>query len=221
MFFRRKMFKKRNKRAICIVKLLIIIIVSTGLFFHYDNSITDIIVGIAIKNAEDTISSSLSKSVHKVIENSGLTYSDFVNTTYINGKVTAINANSTNINLIKSKIILSAQKELNRYNCLETVVQLGSISGLNLLSNRGPDIHILYDLYCASTANIKSSFNSAGLNQTCHKLIVEIKTDYCLVLNDGDHLSTVMNDFVVAETVIVGDVPITYGTIYGLNTKEG
>ena len=159
MFFRRKMFKKRNKRAICIVKLLIIIIVSTGLFFHYDNSITDIIVGIAIKNAEDTISSSLSKSVHKVIENSGLTYSDFVNTTYINGKVTAINANSTNINLIKSKIILSAQKELNRYNCLETVVQLGSISGLNLLSNRGPDIHILYDLYCASTANIKSSYN--------------------------------------------------------------
>ncbi len=221
MFFRRKMFKKRNKTLIRIIKIIIVIFICSGLFFHYDNSITDIIVGIAIKNAEDTISKSLSKSVNNVIKKSGITYTDLIDTTYVNGKISAINANSTNVNIIKSQIILAVEKELERYNCLETVVQLGSLSGLNVLSNRGPDISVLYDLYCSSTAKIISTFSSAGLNQTCHKLSVEIKTDYCLVLNDGDHLSSVINDFIVAETVIVGDVPTTYGSIYGLNTKDG
>ena len=221
MFFRRKMFKKRNKAAIRVIKIIIALFACLCLFFHYDNSITDIIVGIAIKNAEDTISESLSKSVASAIENSGITYSDLINTTYVDGKITALNANSINVNIIKSEIIIAVENELNKYNCLETVVQLGSLSGLNVLSNRGPDIQILYDLYCSSTATIQSSFDSAGLNQTCHKIMVQIKTDYCLVLNDGDHLSSVLNDFIVAETVIVGDVPTTYGSIYGLNSKDG
>lgn len=221
MFFRRKMFKKRNKAAIRVIKIIIALFTCLCLFFHYDNSITDIIVGIAIKNAEDTISESLSKSVASVIENSGITYSDLINTTYVDGKITALNANSINVNIIKSEIIIAVENELNKYNCLETVVQLGSLSGLNVLSNRGPDIHILYDLYCSSTATIQSSFSSAGLNQTCHKIMVQIKTEYCLVLNDGDHISSVNNDFIVAETVIVGDVPTTYGSIYGLNSKDG
>ena len=56
MLFRRKMFKKQNKVARKTIKFLIFIIISIAILFHYDNSITDIIVGISIKNAEDKIS---------------------------------------------------------------------------------------------------------------------------------------------------------------------
>lgn len=221
MLFRRKMFKKQNNIARKIIKFLIFIIISIAILFHYDNSITDIIVGISIKNAEDKISKCASQSVEYIIDELNLQYSDIINTNYNNGTVVSITANTPKVNKIKSKIILKTQKLLKKYSCLETVVQLGSLSGFNMLSNRGPDIHILYDLYCSTTASIDSKFRSSGLNQTCHSVIVNVAVKYCLVLNDGDHVSTVNNDFIIAETVIVGEVPEAYGTIYGLTTKDG
>lgn len=221
MLFRRKMFKKRNKIARKILKAIIFFTVGFALLFHYDNSITDIIVGISIKNAEDKISMCASKSVDAVIKSLNLQYADIINTEYNDGILVSVTANTPKINQVKSKIILKTQELLEKYSCLETVVQLGSLSNLNILSNRGPDIHILYDLYCSTTANVESKLKSAGLNQTCHSVLVNVSVKYCLVLNDGDHISTVNNDFVIAETVIVGEVPNTYGTIYGLTAKDG
>ncbi len=221
MLFRRKMFKKQNKTLKRVIKLILICMVSLAVLLHYDNSITDIIVGISIKNAEDKISKCASNSVSDVINEFELQYSDIINTEYSNGKIVSVTANTPKVNFIKSKIILKTQQFLQKYSCLETVVQLGSLSGLNILSNRGPDIHILYDLYCSTTADFKSTFKEAGLNQTCHTLLVNITIEYCLVLNDGDHVSSVNNDFVIAENVIVGDIPSAYGTIYGLTAKDG
>lgn len=221
MLFRRKMFKKQNKTLRRIIKLVIILTVGIVTIFHYDNSITDIIVGISIKNAENKISKCAAIAIDNVINELDLQYSDIVNTTFNGEGVVSVAANTPKVNQVNSKIILFTQNELKKYSCLETVVQLGSLSGFNILSNRGPDIHILYDLYCSTTANLTSTFKSAGLNQTCHSVVANVSVEYCLVLNDGDHISSVNNDFVIAETVIVGDVPNAYGTIYGLTTKDG
>lgn len=221
MLFRRKMFKKQNKTLRRIIKLVIILTVGIVTIFHYDNSITDIIVGISIKNAENKISKCAAIAIDNVINELDLQYSDIVNTTFNGEGVVSVTANTPKVNQVNSKIILFTQNELKKYSCLETVVQLGSLSGFNILSNRGPDIHILYDLYCSTTANLTSTFKSAGLNQTCHSVVANVSVEYCLVLNDGDHISSVNNDFVIAETVIVGDVPNAYGTIYGLTTKDG
>lgn len=221
MLFRRKMFKKQNKILKRALKLIIIFIVGFVIVFHYDNSITDIIVGISIKNAENKISKCAAVAIENVINELDLQYTDIINTEFVGENVSSVNANTPVINQVKSKIILGTQNELKKYSCLETIVQLGSLSGLNFLSNRGPDIHILYDLYCSTTANISSTFKSAGLNQTCHSIVASISVEYCLVLNDGDHISSVNNDFVIAETVIVGKIPESYGTIYGLTTKDG
>lgn len=220
MFFRRKMFKKRNKAVRRTIKICLVLIVSAILFFHYDNSITDIIVGIAIKNAENKISNCTNKVVNDYLSDADIQYSDIITREKNDENVSSIFANTPNLNRIKSKIVVLVEKELSKYNCLETVVQLGSLSGLNVFSNRGPDIHILYDLYCTTSAEFTSEFSSAGLNQTCHTISINISIKYCLVLNDGDHVSTVNNDFIVAETVIVGDVPSAYGSIYGLTAKD-
>lgn len=221
MLFRRKMFKKQNKTLRRIIKLVIILTVGIVIIFHYDNSITDIIVGISIKNAENKISKCAAIAIDNVINELDLQYSDIINTAFNGEGVVSVTANTPKVNQVNSKIILFTQNELKKYSCLETVVQLGSLSGFNILSNRGPDIHILYDLYCSTTANLTSTFKSAGLNQTCHSVVANVSVEYCLVLNDGDHISSVNNDFVIAETVIVGDVPNAYGTIYGLTTKDG
>ena len=69
-----------------------------------------------------------------------------------------------------------------------------------------------------SDAAFVSDFQQAGINQTLHQLTMEVSVDVAvLVLGDTSGF-TVTSEVVVAETVIVGDVPDTFlqtGGYYG------
>ena len=89
-------------------------------------------------------------------------------------------------------------------------IPLGSLILPEFFSGRGATIPVEIISIRNSDASFSSSFSEAGFNQTLHQLTMHIIVDISvLVLGHAESFS-VNSQVVVAETVIVGDVPNTF-----------
>ena len=79
-----------------------------------------------------------------------------------------------------------------------------------LFSGKGPAIPVRILSIRNSDASFTSTFTEAGINQTLQQLLMNVSVDITvLVLGKADSF-TVTSQVVVAETIIVGQVPDTF-----------
>jgi len=215
---RKKMFKKRSARKVRSIRLCLILSFVILIVVFIDSTVSQIIGPLAIKNAEELLLGKINTIVADTLTRLELSYDDLIFTKSNDGEVSYVQANSVAINRLKAEIVTSVDKALDSNKNLETMVQLGSIINSSLLSNRGPAIKVYFDLYCSTNSEIVSNLTQAGLNQTLHSIKLIVTTDFCLMIINDQYFDKIVSDYIVAESVIVGDVPSSYGSIYGLNT---
>jgi len=79
-----------------------------------------------------------------------------------------------------------------------------------LLSGRGPQIPVEILAIRNSDAGFHSHFEEAGINQTLQQLTMDISVDVAVLVLGKTNNFTVSTQAVVAQTVIVGQVPETF-----------
>ena len=72
-----------------------------------------------------------------------------------------------------------------------------------------------------ATASIISEFSDAGLNQTLHRIVIEIKADVDAIIPGFSTRVPVKTTIVAAETVIVGRVPNAYTHVVASESLDG
>jgi hypothetical protein len=85
------------------------------------------------------------------------------------------------------------------------------------MAGKGPQIPVEILSIRNSDAYFTSNFTQAGINQTRHQLSMSVLVDVSVLVLGETASFTVSSEVVVAETVIVGDVPNTFlqtGGIY-------
>ena len=92
-------------------------------------------------------------------------------------------------------------------------VPIGSVSGIELLSGRGPTLDVNLVLAHGLSAYIGSEFYEAGINQTLHRVTVNIDVEIKLLTPTHTSIVSVQSSYHIAETVIVGEVPDAYTKI--------
>lgn len=128
----------------------------------------------------------------------------------INGKITALKTNIGEINRLKTDILKSINQRIMELDTSDIGIPIGSLIFSEILSGRGPIIPVRILSIRNSDAEFTSDFSQAGINQTLHRLIMRVHIDVTvLVLGETDSFS-VESQVIVAETVIIGDVPNTY-----------
>ena len=128
----------------------------------------------------------------------------------INGRITALKTNMSEVNRLKTDVINLINDEILALDNTDLGIPFGSVFLPEFLSGRGPQIPVNILSIRNSEAAFSSSFTQAGINQTLHQLIMEISVDVTvLVLGQTDSF-TVASQVVVAQTIIVGNVPDTY-----------
>ena len=125
------------------------------------------------------------------------------------GNITAITANTVRINALSAEIVsdISAASANGR---LDLRIPLGTLTDSVLLSGRGPTIPVCVVLLTASAVNFVGDFQSAGINQTKHQILLDVSVDVNLLIPRGSLAQTISAQLLVAETVIVGKVPENY-----------
>ena len=128
----------------------------------------------------------------------------------LDGRITALKTNMSEVNRLKTDILNIINDEILALDTSDIGIPMGSLFLPELFSGKGPVIPVHILSIRNSDATFSSSFTQAGINQTLHKLIMEVSVDVAVLVLAQTTSFTMTSEVVVAETVIVGAVPNTF-----------
>ena len=128
----------------------------------------------------------------------------------LNGRITALKTNMAEVNLLKTETLNIINDEIMAEDTEHLGVSLGSLFLPEFFSGMGPSFPVRILSIRNSDASFQSEFTEAGINQTLQKLRMDVILDVTILVLGQTETFTVASQMVVAETIIVGDVPATY-----------
>ena len=169
---------------------------------------------IALYTVNDAVTKTMNDSVAESIGAGSLDYNELVRLEKDeSGNITALITNMARINSLQTRLTDDYMRHSSDVMKTDISVPLGSLLGGALLSGRGPGIPVRVLSVTNSTARFENSFSAAGINQTRHRIVLYMTVDIELLI-PGERLKTqVETSVVIAETVIVGQVPEAYAQI--------
>ncbi len=198
--------------------------VGLALFLMFRGKYRTVIQNLAKTQVMNSTSDLTNDAISRQIEEGSIRYDRIVFFEKdVNGKITALKTNIGEINRLKTDILGIINEEILALDTSDIGIPLGSLILPELLSGKGPVIPVRILSIRNSDATFSSDFSQAGINQTIHQVIMEVSVDVAiLVLGETDSF-TVTSQVVVAQTVIVGEVPDTFlhtGGDYGSERKN-
>ena len=128
----------------------------------------------------------------------------------LNGRITALKTNMSEVNRLKTDILNIINDEILALDTMDLGIPLGSLVLPQLFSGKGPQIPVHILSIRNSDATFASNFYHAGINQTLHQLTMVVSIDVAMLVLGKTSSFTITSEVVVAETVIVGEVPQTF-----------
>lgn len=198
--------KKRWKFRILLVLVLILV-----LFFLIRGKIRPVILNLAETQVINTTSDLINDAIQEQILTGNIEYDRIVYFEKdLNGRITALKTNMAEVNRLKTEILNIINDEILAQDTEQLGIPVGSIILPEFLSGKGIQIPVKILTIRNSDAAFYSDFSEAGINQTLQQLTMEIIVDVTILVLGDTETFTVSSQVVVAETVIVGDVPETY-----------
>ena len=166
---------------------------------------------LAVARVSNSVTGVVSQAVYEAVESGEIRYDELVSFEKDNeGKITAVRSNMAACNHLQADILETILERISQVSARELSVPVGSLTGSALLAGRGPRISVRMESVGSSKATFRNEFVDAGINQTKHQIILEIDVAVSILLPGFTTATVVSNEFIVAETVIVGSVPDTY-----------
>ena len=131
-----------------------------------------------------------------------------------------IQMNVAAVNAITSDVALKIQEELNNYQSGEFYIRLGTFTGTKILSGRGPNIPIKMSTVGNVETDLVSQFSQAGINQTLHRIYLNVSCNVTILTPFDTIEENITNQVLLAEAVIVGDVPSSYYNLNGVKSDD-
>lgn len=136
------------------------------------------------------------------------------------GNIQMITANVLKVNQVTSDIALEIQMALNDNEKNKIYISSGAVTGIKFLSGVGPRIPLRIASSGSVDTDLKSEFISQGVNQTIHRVYLDIKTNVNILTSFNTIEKTIENQVLIAENVIVGQIPSTYYNFEGTSGEE-
>ncbi len=203
---RRKKFPNHTHTAFILVTVLILIF--TAFAVWTDKAVKPVASMQAEHFSLLTTNEVIEKAAAEYLEENSCTYSDFAVVIYDeSGHSAAIEALPCNINKVQSELALMINRELEKNSKASVKIPVGSLTGSYMLAGKGPQIRLRICPARKASVKLKSSFTSAGNNQTCHRISAEVTAEIKSSLPLYNFETTAEFEFLLAESIIVGEVP--------------
>lgn len=174
---------------------------------------------LCLNEAKSVATQIVHETIDEVMEKYG--YNDLVTLVKDKeGKIVSMQANIAIINKIISQISLKIQDKIDNTPNRDIYIRLGSFTGIKLLSGRGPKVPIRISSIGNINTEVMSEFTSTGINQSIHRIFTNI-TCKIEVLTPFNTISNEIEEkIILAENVIIGNIPENYldiGKLLGEN----
>ena len=205
-------YRRRKRKAIGtyigIFALSAVIFLIVALAVRADRAVRPIAKMQAQHFAEVSAVTIMEKAAEDYLKENELQYSEFAAVLYDeNGRAVSVETLPYSINKAQSELGLKINRELSEIKHLSDRIPFGSLTGSYLLAGKGPSLKIRICPVGKAEVEIRSDMESAGINQTRHRISAVVTVEMSSSLPLYSFESEVKSEFLLAETVMIGDVP--------------
>lgn len=206
----KRYFPKSKKHALTFKLVCVFLIIAT-LFILLDIPIRPVVRENAKYIVKNEVTLMINECVADYLQENNILYTDLI-TVSLNDKkeVTTIGTNTIAINKLKADVTNAIATELKDSRGEKVRVSLGNLFDSYILDYIGIEFQVKLTDYGFIETDITSSFKSAGINQTLHRINLKIKVDVNINIGTLYQTETVETEILLAETIMLGNVPKMY-----------
>lgn len=176
---------------------------------------------MAVARVSNAATRAINETVNAELDEGEISYEKLISFEKdADGKITALRSNMAETNRLQSRIIINLVERISETNTADLNIPIGNLTGISLLSGRGFRIPVRILSVSSASASFANQFTSAGINQTRHQIILNIKVQISILVPGFSTSATVEQQMNVAETVIVGSVPQSYTFFSGVEDAQ-
>ena len=170
-----------------------------------------VVVDLATARISNAVNRIVVAAVNDAVDSGRIDYKQLVDFDKdAEGHVTALRSNMAAFNRLQASIADDILQRMAEVSSTDLAIPIGTLTGSPLLAGRGPCLRVRMQSVGTATARFDNQFSSAGINQTRHRIILDVDVHVSILLPGLTTYTKVSNEISVAETVIVGGVPETY-----------
>ncbi|MEG0773196.1 sporulation protein YunB [Clostridium sp.] len=200
-------------KAITKFKAIVILFFFMSLFFTFIYALDAVIMPTVMTTCDAEMKVKATEVINKAIFNE---YSNNFNYDEVikiekdgEGNITMLKADTLKMNKIATSVAINAQNELQKIGEVGVKVPVGYLTKNNILAYYGPKVTVRMMPIGYIETKYSSQFETAGINQTRHKIYVETITRIRVIIPMAHSDVIIRNQVPIAETIIVGKVPQT------------
>ena len=179
-----------------------------SIFFSY--VVNPIIINTIELKSKSMTTQAINSAIADVLDGT-ITYNDLVNiVTNEIGDVELIQANTLKVNMLSKDIARSTETKLDTFGQSGIKIPLGTFTGMTFLVGKGPSLTLSTMPIGAVTCAFESIFESAGINQTAHRIYLNVTADVGVVLPFTTRKLRTSQVVMVSENIIIGKIPDVY-----------
>jgi len=201
----------RWRKSLLANGFLIPAVVGIGLAIFFIHTVNLRIRPIMTQLAIAQIHNDVVEVLTETVEQMPLSYDDIISLEKTaEGQISALKSDMQAINAYRSQLLgylVNATRELEQH---KISIPLGTLTGIDLLSGRGPGIPVKVLTIGQAKSSFENVFSSAGINQTRHQIMLNLTVTASVLLPGVTTQTDITTQICAAETVIVGTVPDHY-----------
>ncbi len=203
--------KRRKRRRVLL--LLAAFILLFALFYSAERALSPALQTAAMQRAHTLAMAAMTEAIRDQIAlNPGV--GDYQQLMYIErdleGRITLMVMDTQMLNRLISNVVLDAEQRLELLGKQHLTLPLLALTGSPLFAGAGPDLRFSFRMSSAPLLTLEDEFTEAGVNQTRHRIYVELTADLRVVAPFSQAEERVTATVLLAEGIILGYTPDTY-----------
>ena len=190
--------------------LILLVLLLTAAVIAMEQNLSQTMLDMAFARAYSMAVETINRAVKQAM-GQGVTYEELIDAQMdAQGRVSMLRANTMRMNELASQTAVLAERELGSAENQVVQIPLGAALGVSFLSGFGPRLEVQILPVGAVHTSFDTEFETAGINQTRHKIFLNLRATVSLIVPTGSQLVEVTSTVPIAESIIVGEVPESF-----------
>lgn len=203
--------KRRRERGSLLLSALVGLSMACLLIHAFNTALRPQLLAFTEAQVRNRLNQLSSQVVSQVMQDQSLTYSELVVLrTGQGGEVSTMSVDSQKLNLLRAQVMEQITEQILALDTTDLGIPLGLLTGIDILSAAGPKLPVRVTSVASATGLFRDEFTNAGINQTLHRIVLDVTITARLLLPVGITETAITIPVYITEAIVIGQVPQTY-----------
>lgn len=203
--------KRRRERGSLLLSALVGLSMACLLIHAFNTALRPQLLAFTEAQVRNRLNQLSSQVVSQVMQDQSLTYSELVVLrTGQGGEVSTMSVDSQKLNLLRAQVMERITEQILALDTTDLGIPLGLLTGIDILSAAGPKLPVRVTSVASATGLFRNEFTNAGINQTLHRIVLDVTITARLLLPVGITETALTIPVYITEAIVIGQVPQTY-----------